>query len=450
MTQVRAPLNKDQEAAVSKIAAFIVSPEKEFFLTGAPGVGKTFTTKELADILLTVCRNYEKAMNKPGSLPRELVLTSTTNKAAAVLSGQTGREATTIHSFLGVVPKQNFSTGMTTLTKTNNWKVHFEKIIFIDEASMIERALYNLIQEATDDSCKIIYIGDKNQLPPVMEKLSPAVELANNPALHYEITTPVRNAAAPALLDLCNRLRYDIVNETPKAGLTNWPEVPGQIDYIDGDDLRKLIDSTYGPNGTVSASDPDIACRILAYKNQTVIGYNEHIRNIRGLPAHPSRGEILICNTHLQLSKLKAINVEEDVVIHEVDGPYDHQVDPYNKLSVYKLIVSTPFMVRTEVLAPADRNQYNALMAHYKKAKDWPKFYKIQEQFIDLRDREAATVYKAQGSTYDSVIMIMDDIFSSTDINQLRRMLYVGASRAKTRVYVYDKGIRSNQRGIYK
>ena len=212
----RAPLNDDQRKAVEKIAAFIIGPDKEFFLTGSPGVGKTFTTKELADTLLTTLKNYHRAMGKSGTVPKQLVLTSTTNKAAEVLGTETGLPTSTIHSFLGLIPKENFNTGATTLTKNNRWQVHFDKIIFIDEASMIEKALYNLIQEATDDSCKIIYIGDKNQLSPVMEKLSPAVMLADQPTLHYEITTPVRNAGSPALLDLCTRLKADIVNETPK------------------------------------------------------------------------------------------------------------------------------------------------------------------------------------------------------------------------------------------
>jgi exodeoxyribonuclease V len=452
MTQIdtKPQLNADQKAAVAKIAAFIVSDQKEFFLTGAPGVGKTFTTKELSDVLLQICRNYEKVMGGNKNLPRELVLTSTTNKAAAVLSAQTGHSATTIHSFLGVIPQTDFKTGKTNLKKTNNWQVHFDKLIFIDEASMIEKALYQLINEATDDSCKIIYIGDKNQLPPVMEKLSPAVTLSDIPDLHYEITTPVRNAASPALLQLCDRLRNDILNETPKDQLTNWPLVPGQIEYLNGDELQALINTTFGPNGIVKKDDVDIACRILAFKNETVIGYNDYIRKLRGLPEHPSPGEILICNTHLQLNRQKSINVEEEVLIHSIEGPFLHNADANNKLSVYKLTVSSLLLSKTEVLTAADRKEYLALLAHYKKHKDWSNFYKLQETLIDLRDREAATVYKAQGSTYDSVIMIMDDIFGSRDINQLRRMLYVGASRAKSKVYVYDKGIYQNARGIYR
>lgn len=445
----RPALNADQQKAVQAISAFIVGPEKEFFMTGGPGVGKTFTTRELAEILPVILDNYNKSMNKR-DIVKEIFLTSTTNKAAAVLAGETNLMATTIHSFLGVIPKQDFKTGRTTLSKTNKWQVHSNKVIIVDEASMIDKNLHILIHEATDDSCKIIYIGDKNQLPPVMEKLSPAVMLANNPNLHYEIRTPVRNADSPALMDLCNRLRMDILNEVPKDSLTHWRQSPGEIIHVDGPELQNLIDTMYGPNGPIKESDETLACRILAYTNNTVIGYNQYIRGLRGLPEHPTPGEFLICNTHHQLSRTASFQVEEEIQIHAVEKPEVVKVDEYgNELEVYRLDVSSAMGGRHIVQAPAHRGEFLALLAHYKKHKDWRVFYKVQEKFIDLRNREAATVYKAQGSTYDAVIMIMDDIFSSRDINQLRRMLYVGASRAKRTVYVYDKNIHNNPRGIY-
>jgi len=446
MTQPQ--LNADQQNALKKISAFILTPDKEFFLTGGPGVGKTFTTRELANLLPAILHNYNKAMGKKEK-DMQLVLTSTTNKAASVLSAETGHEAQTIHSFLGLVPKSDYQTGVTLLKRTAKWQVHYNKMIFIDEASMIENNLYMLIQEATDKSCKIIYIGDKNQLPPVKEKLSPAVRLSEHPDLHYEIQTPVRNANSPALLDLCNRLKTDIELETAKPDLTSWTQHPGEIIYVNGDELQDLVEKTFGPNGTVKPDDEVLGSRILAYTNQTVIGYNNHIRTLLSLPNNPVAGEILVNNSHFQITKTSKVNAEEEVRIHDVEGPHDVAIDDYNSMQAYSIEISSSFIPRSVVKVAADRNQYLNLLRHYKKNKDWKRFYRLQEMFIDLRNREAATVYKAQGSTYDEVIMIMDDIFTSRDINQLRRMLYVGASRARKRIYVYDKGIYENKRGIY-
>lgn len=448
MTDVLPKLNPDQEKAVDTVAAFIVGPEKEFFLTGGPGVGKTFTTRELAKVLPEVLKAYNVSMGK-NAAHMQLFLTSTTNKAAAVLGEQTGMRADTIHSFLGVVPETNYSTGKTNLRRTSRYKVHSNSMIFIDEASMIDRELYEILMQATDDTCKIIYIGDKNQLPPVMEKLSPAVTLAEEANRHYEITTPVRNAGSPALQELCDNLREDILLERTKDGLSKWKNVPGSIEFINGSQLELLIEGLYGPNGRIKATDTDLACRILCYTNNAVIGYNDHIRKLRGMPAHPVAGEILVCNTHFALSRSESFNVEEEVTIHGSYGPEPVQVDDHNTLDAYMLEVSSLFTGRHVVKCPVDREAWKRLRSHYKKHKDWPKFYKLQEEWIDLRNREAATVYKAQGSTYDEVILIMNDIFTSRDINQLRRMLYVGASRARNKVYVYDRGIHENERGLY-
>lgn len=444
-----AQLNQDQQDAVKMVSAFIVGPEKEFFLTGGPGVGKTFTTRELALILPKIIQNYRRAMQQKGN-PKEIALTSTTNKAATVLGEQTGILATTIHSFLGVVPKTDYSTGRTHLKRTNKYQVHQDKIIFIDEASMVDKELYVLLQEATDPTCKIIYIGDKNQLAPVMEKISPAVALANVPAQTYEITTPVRNANAPALLDLCDRLKDDILLENPKDKMTNWPAAPGEIEYVNGEQLKILIEGMFGPNGTVKVDDEELACRILCYRNDTVVGYNQHIRKLRGLPEHPTPGEVLVCNDHFKLSRDRSFSVEEAVTVHAVSDPQEFPICEHNSIMAYELDVSSRFNGRTTVRYCADRDRMKLLRRHYKKHKDWPSFFKLKEDFIDLRDREAATVYKAQGSTYDSVIMIMSDIFASRDINQLRRMLYVGASRARKKIYLYDRDIHTNARGIYK
>lgn len=448
MTTTLPKLNADQERAVDAVAAFIVGPDKEFFLTGGPGVGKTFTTRELARVLPEVLKAYNISMGK-NAPHMDLFLTSTTNKAAAVLGEQTGCQAVTVHSFLGVVPQTDYKTGKTHLRRTNSYKVHSNAMIFVDEASMIDRELYDILITATDETCKIIYIGDKNQLPPVMEKISPAVTLAEEPSRHYEITTPVRNAGSPALQKLCDNLREDILLEKTKDSLSKWIKTPGSIEFINGSQLEALINKLYGPGGTIKATDRVLACRILCYTNDAVIGYNDHIRQLRGMPSYPTAGEILVCNTHFELSRSESFNVEEEVTIHGSYGPESIEIDGYNNLDAYILEVSSPFTARYSVKCPVDRDKWKALRSHYKKHKDWTAFYKLQEEWIDLRDREAATVYKAQGSTYDEVILIMNDLFTSRDINQLRRMLYVGASRARNKVYVYDRGIHENERGLY-
>lgn len=442
-------LNADQQAGVSSVASFIISDLKEFFLTGRPGVGKTFTTTELAQTLPKILTDYNTAMGKPDTTEKTIILTSTTNKAARVLAEQTGMLTQTIHSFLGVAPKKDYNSGTMHLVKNAKWRVHHNIILVVDEAPMMNSELYLLINEATDSSCKVIYVGDKNQLPPVKEKTSPVSKLHDSPDTSYEITTPVRNANSPALQDLCNRLLWDIQNETPKDRLTHWHAVPGQIEHLTGDQALAYVAKTYGPGGIIKATDQELKGRILSYTNRAAIGYNKHIRSIRGLPEHPTVGEVLIANAHMALSRTKSISVEDELTIKKVEGPEMVGVDASNNIETYFVEATTHELGTFKVQVPADVEELRNLQQHFRRNKQWRSFHQLNESFIDLRDREASTVHKAQGSTYDFVLIDMDDIFSCRDSNQLRRMLYVAASRPRTTVYVYDKGIAQNARGLY-
>ena len=65
------------------------------------------------------------------------------------------------------------------------------------------------------------------------------------------------------------------------------------------------------------------------------------------------------------------------------------------------------------------------------------KLYKLKQQYPDLRPRDAATVHKAQGSTYETVFLDLDDLSTCRDSQMAARLLYVAFTRAKKRVVLY-------------
>lgn len=91
------------------------------------------------------------------------------------------------------------------------------------------------------------------------------------------------------------------------------------------------------------------------------------------------------------------------------------------------------------VPVPVDRNHFTKLLAYYKRNKNWHKFFHLKNNYPDLRPRDAATVYKAQGSTYDSVFIDLGDLSTCPNPNQAARMLYVAFSRARHRVFLYGE-----------
>lgn len=162
-------LNKCQQNAADMFLDFIMDPgTNEMVITGPPGRGKTFLVSHLLDIIPEQTKLVEMLGGKG---IESIYVTATTNKAADVLSKQVSRETSTIHSFLGLRVKNDFSTGRTKLVKTNNYEVKWNTLIIVDESSMADTALVEAIRSATM-KCKVLYIGDRNQLAPVLDRKS--------------------------------------------------------------------------------------------------------------------------------------------------------------------------------------------------------------------------------------------------------------------------------------
>ena len=87
-----------------------------------------------------------------------MVLLSPTGKATKRLSECTGRQAQTIHRFLNV--KNN-------IEDAEHVEIPDNTVIIVDESSMIDIQLFAKLLESTNDSTKIILVGDNNQLPSV-------------------------------------------------------------------------------------------------------------------------------------------------------------------------------------------------------------------------------------------------------------------------------------------
>lgn len=414
-------LNQDQDAAARAIFQFLLSDEKETNISGPAGTGKTTL---MHYVTRKVLPEYEQASKLLGFDPIdfEVVLTATTNKATEVLTMVTGYPAQTIHSFMNLKVFDDYETGVSKIRETNAWRVHSNKLIFIDEASMVDAKLHSYILKGTDKTCKIIYLGDHCQLAPVREKISPVYA---NPARGSRLETAVRNAEQPALVDLCNQLRKNVETLDFRPILP----VPGVIDYLDGNQAQSFIDQAF--------LEPSNNARILCYSNNRVNEYNEYIRNLRGYPGHLVEGEQVINNVGTQIGN-NMLRVEEEFEVTSVDPtPITiHFANGTAEIDVYKAVISNSRQ-KLSVKIPHSREHAKQLSNYFARNKDWPSFYWLKNNFPDLRPKDAATVYKAQGSTYDAVLLDLSDIGKCTDYEQTARMLYVGASRPTTRLFLY-------------
>lgn len=418
-----ASLNQGQQEAADGFFQFLFGPEKEIIISGPGGVGKTFLMGWLID---QVMPEYFKSCKMMGIQPEydSVQMTATTNKAAEVLSLSTGRPTETIHSFLALKVTDDYSTGKSKLTKTGAWQVHERKIIFVDEAYMVDSALLLLIREGTHN-CKIVFVGDHCQLAPVMETISPIHRAGLS---FFELTENVRNAGQPALMNVCQQLR-----NTVETGVFNPIKVvPGVIDWVDSTTMEDLINATF----KVQTRD----ARILAYTNKRVVLYNDHIRDVRHLPGEYGSGEFLINNQAIRFGN-QSLSVEEEVEI----------IDQTTKTEMLVVNDDVSVEIRTATLKsrlgemfyhvplPVNRDHYSSLVQYFSRTKNWNRYFFLKNKIPDLRPRDAATVHKAQGSTYDVVFLDMGDISTCHQAATVARLLYVAFTRARSRVILYGE-----------
>ena len=121
-----------------------------FVLTGGPGTGKTTTLNALIHLL-----------EQQGDA---VMLAAPTGRAAKRLTELTGKEAKTIHRLLEV---DYSSDEMHPVFRKNEKNPLKCDTLIVDEMSMVDSLLFNSLLRALSFSCRLIMVGDSDQLPSV-------------------------------------------------------------------------------------------------------------------------------------------------------------------------------------------------------------------------------------------------------------------------------------------
>ena len=118
-------------------------------LTGGPGTGKTTTLNAIIDLL------EQEGLS--------IAIAAPTGRAAKRISEVTGREAKTIHRLLEV----DFSSREELNFIHNERNPLKADAVVIDEMSMVDTALFESLLRGCRMGCKLILVGDSDQLPSV-------------------------------------------------------------------------------------------------------------------------------------------------------------------------------------------------------------------------------------------------------------------------------------------
>lgn len=411
-TTAEITLTEDQQKALDAFQLFLLNPlDTVFVLSGYSGCGKSTLVRTLLDKLPAFMKTV-KLIN-PSQKEYEVVLTATTNKAAENLAFITGSSASTIHSFLQLRVETSYSTGVTKLIPRNIHHSVENHIVFIDEASYVDRDLLGHIFRVIKKS-KIVFVGDPAQLTPVKAVNAPVFE-AKFPGA--ALTQVVRQAEGNPIVDLSTKFR----NTVNTGEFFQFKPDGHHIQYMDRQTFNQaILDEFTRPGWKYRDS------KVLGWTNKCVISFNQFIRShAMGSPDF-EQGDYAICNSYIQLGKT-SIKTDQMVEITFIDPPEE----VCGVMGKYVTLDN-----RDRVFMPLSRE---AVMARIKVAKaegNHTLIATIETTWIDLRAAYACTINKSQGSTYDKVFIDLDDVSRCNSGDQIARMLYVAVSRARSHVYL--------------
>jgi exodeoxyribonuclease-5 len=197
-----------------------------------------------------------------GFKEKEVAYAAYTGKAAQVLKSKGNKNIMTLHKLLYNNVPMKYG-GYIHIPKT---KLRY-KVIIVDETSMltdgiIDRLLYH-------DGIYFIFLGDANQLPPVMGKTN---KLMENPHVHLDEI--VRQGEESDIINLSVDILENVKLE--------------QESYKNGDVL--LFEREELTTGILDWADI-----VICGKNVTKNYFNNEIRAMRGLPQHLTEGDKVIC-----------------------------------------------------------------------------------------------------------------------------------------------------------
>lgn len=441
----------DQNKAFQLLANFCLNldPNLVFLLKGYAGTGKTTLIKTLVKTL--------------PSFRRKSILLAPTGRAAKVITSYSGKPASTIHRHI-YNPKRDKGGMLFTLKANKASNTHY----IVDEASMIQDSgkdgslisaglLHDLIEFVKSGvNCKLLFVGDTAQLPPVHTSVSPALD-KNYLSLQYglegieiEMKEVMRQEVNSGVLSNATLLRnMQLQNQLSAPTLNVTKDMQRLVEGYEVEDALQNSFSQAGREGTV----------IIVRSNKRANLYNQQIRSrILWQEDEISAGDYLMVvkNNYFWLpegSKAGFIANGDTIELLEI---YEY-IDLYNhrfakvKVRMVDYIDSPPFdtVLFLDVLdmdAPSlkweeSNKLYQKVMEDYQ---DIPQKYKRHQKIqanpyfnaLQVKFAYAITCHKAQGGQWDNVFVEQPWLpEGKVDLDYLR-WLYTAFTRASENLFL--------------
>jgi ATP-dependent exoDNAse (exonuclease V) alpha subunit len=441
-----------QRKLLDLLSSFVFNENKDalFLLKGYAGTGKTTTIGTFVNSLWTA--------------GKKSVLLAPTGRAAKVISLYSKKPAFTIHKKI-YFPKKQPNGSVAFVLQPNK---HTNTIFIVDEASMIPDGKQN--QQLFDSSsllddlisyvysgvnCKLIFIGDTAQLPPVKLEVSPALE---KDTLTYDYQKEVTEIE----LDEVMRQHEDsgiLANATALRLLLRNEGDNFQFD-VDFADIKRLEDGYDIEDAIVTAYESDGVedTAFIVRSNKRANLYNQQIRyNIRGQENEISAGDyiMIVKNNYFWLPEsskagfiangdicevLKIFSIKElygfkfaEVEIRMIDYPEMH---PFETVLLLDTLTSeSPSLTYEE-----SNKLYQAVKEDYVHEKSkYKQFMSIKKNkyfnALQVKFSYAMTCHKSQGGQWKTVFIEQPYLPDGVS-KEYFRWLYTAITRAQEKLYL--------------
>lgn len=467
-----ASLTSGQLEAYTELIKWINTPysqnDRKRALVGPAGTGKTYLVKALI-------RNCNLTYSEIG-------IAAPTHKACRVLSDSIqipNIKASTLQSDLGLrvnFDVDNFDINHPPFDPKGKIKIDKYKLYIIDEASMINKGLCTFLEKVCNThECKVLYIGDSFQLPPVNENKSYAFVGTKT----CELTQIVRQED-----DNPVRLLLDILRDDIKHNKNNFLTYISRVRSKYDSNLVKGFEccdyAEFGNKILTNFGDEQITknvdfVKLIAYTNQAVSAWNKFIRKNTIVSSDIS----IVTKDDLFISYVTLVDEFNSIILQNSEEYIVHDVVNY----IHPKYQLKGFMVKFQaihggyitppkfIIDHTDNftiNNYVRLCNQFveqarkanrfTRATRWKEYYNFRESCMLLcnvrnktgtlnypRDIDygfALTAHKSQGSTFDTVFVDVEDIVYDkyghpySNLDEVRRRLYVACSRCKNKLYL--------------
>lgn len=442
-------LNKGQEEGVFKLNKFLKSNERIFILSGRAGTGKTYLLSRVFENQIESDQNLISFQKNDDRKTFSMIGVAMAHKAKNNLREKGGIPyVNTFASTYGHKEVYNRRTGTRSFIPDKD-KIKFSdckkgfKIFIIDEVSMFNQKMLQLVLKETSMYAKIIFLGDRGQLPPILtdEEVdrgqdSPIWDLKLPDFCRHELTERVRQTDENPIVPMSDVIYEEIFQETP-----NMQKV---LDCLEIDNL-----SSNG-EGYMNIDEEDVYLmfktnsvdyldtKIVAYTNRTVDMFNINMRNyIHNNPEKQFiKNEIIYMNDSYYGVDTNGNNFafynSSEYLIKNVDyGEIDGIQVIYSELEDSKWM---PVVIGNK--GHANYEAYQDRLLEFSNNKQWKDYWDMRAKFGNFSYGYTLTAYKSQGSTYRNVYVCLNDILGLGMLSDKRKLqtLYTAVTRASHNV----------------